>query len=94
MYATTGYTSNISNLAKTSLTSGKVFSDGPTTQLATVTGDVTNGCVVPRTGGLTVAVYVHELASVSMVQRPRNAENSWMKRRNKRKETRRSTGQT
>lgn len=45
VYATEGYSASVSNLAKVSLKTDMVFSDGWTTQLATVTGDVANGYV-------------------------------------------------
>ena len=43
VYATDGYSASVSNLAHTSLATDMVFSDGHSLQLATVTGDVTNG---------------------------------------------------
>ena len=43
VYATDGYSASVSNLAQTSLATDNVFSDGYSLQLATVTGDVTNG---------------------------------------------------
>jgi protocatechuate 3,4-dioxygenase beta subunit len=43
VYATDGYSASVSNLAQTSLATDMVFSDGYSLQLATVTGDVTNG---------------------------------------------------
>jgi protocatechuate 3,4-dioxygenase beta subunit len=43
VYATAGYEQSVRNLAQTSLATDNVFSDGWTTQLATVTGDVTSG---------------------------------------------------
>jgi protocatechuate 3,4-dioxygenase beta subunit len=43
VYATDGYGASVSNLAQTSLARDMVFSDGYSLQLATVTGDVTNG---------------------------------------------------
>jgi protocatechuate 3,4-dioxygenase beta subunit len=43
VYATDGYSASVRNMAQTSLQSDNVFRDGWTTQLATVTGDVTNG---------------------------------------------------
>jgi protocatechuate 3,4-dioxygenase beta subunit len=43
VYATTGYSSSVGNLAKITLASDNVFSDGSTLQLATITGDTTNG---------------------------------------------------
>jgi protocatechuate 3,4-dioxygenase beta subunit len=50
VYATTGYEQSVGNLARTSLASDNVFSDGWDTQLATVTGTVA--------GGLTAALVV------------------------------------
>jgi protocatechuate 3,4-dioxygenase beta subunit len=52
VYATDGYSASVANLAKTSLATDNVFSDGYQTQLATVTGDVDSGLVA----GLTVPV--------------------------------------
>ena len=52
VYATTGYAQSVTNLAQVSLTSDNVFSDGSSTQLATVTGDTTAG----YTASLTVGV--------------------------------------
>ena len=46
VYATTGYESSRRNLAATSLQRDMVFSDGWTTQLGTVTGDLTSGLTV------------------------------------------------
>ncbi len=46
VYATSGYASSKRNLSQTSLQRDNVFSDGWTTQLGTVTGDVTNGMTV------------------------------------------------
>jgi hypothetical protein len=43
VYASDGYSASVSNLAQTSLATDMVFSDGYPLQLATVTGDVTNG---------------------------------------------------
>jgi protocatechuate 3,4-dioxygenase beta subunit len=43
VYATSGYSTSVTNLAKTSLATDNVFSDGWNTQVPTVTGDVTNG---------------------------------------------------
>jgi protocatechuate 3,4-dioxygenase beta subunit len=51
-YATTGYSQSITNLAGISLASDNIFSDGASLQLATVTGDVTNG----MTATLSVAI--------------------------------------
>ena len=43
VYATDGYGDSMANLARTSLSSDNVFSDGYSLQLATVTGSVTDG---------------------------------------------------
>jgi protocatechuate 3,4-dioxygenase beta subunit len=43
VYATTGYGSSATNLSRTSLEQDMVFSDGWSSELATVTGDPTNG---------------------------------------------------
>jgi protocatechuate 3,4-dioxygenase beta subunit len=52
VYATTGYETSVSNLAKTSLTSDMVFSDGSTLQVATITGNTTDGYVASLTIGI------------------------------------------
>jgi protocatechuate 3,4-dioxygenase beta subunit len=52
VYATTGYSASVRNLAQTSLARDNVFSDGSSQQVATVTGDVGNGF----TASLRVAV--------------------------------------
>ena len=52
VYATSGYSSSVRNLSQISLATDNVFSDGASLELATVTGDVTNG----MTAALTVAV--------------------------------------
>jgi protocatechuate 3,4-dioxygenase beta subunit len=52
VYATSGYASSVSNLARVSLASDNVFSDGSALELATVTGSVESGF----TASLTVAV--------------------------------------
>jgi len=52
VYATSGYSSSSRNLSQISLATDNVFSDGASLELATVTGDVTNG----MTATLTVAV--------------------------------------
>lgn len=54
VYDTTGYASSKTNLNGVSLATDNVFSDGSALELATVTGDVTNGLVAT----LTVAVPV------------------------------------
>lgn len=43
VYATDGYSQSASNLARTSLQTDMVFSDGTALQTPTFTGDVTNG---------------------------------------------------
>lgn len=45
VYATDGYQTSVSNLARTSLQTDNVFSDGYDRQLASVTGDVSSGLV-------------------------------------------------
>jgi protocatechuate 3,4-dioxygenase beta subunit len=45
VYATSGYAQSVQNLSRTSLTTDNVFRDGVDEQLASVTGDVTNGYV-------------------------------------------------
>ena len=45
VYATSGYSASVRNLAGTSLDSDMVFRDGHDSQLATVTGDVSSGYV-------------------------------------------------
>ncbi len=52
VYALSTYTGSAANLAQVSLASDLVFSDGSALELATMTGDVTNG----YTAALTVAV--------------------------------------
>ena len=49
VYATDGYSQSSANLAKTSLTTDMVFRDGWTSQLATVTGGVSEGYVANLT---------------------------------------------
>ncbi|NMO17497.1 intradiol ring-cleavage dioxygenase [Pyxidicoccus fallax] len=51
-YATSGYSSSVSNLQRISLSSDNVFRDGSDSQLATVTGSATEGYV----STLTVAI--------------------------------------
>ena len=43
MYATDGYSQSVQNMAQSSLETDMVFSDGYSLQLATVTGNVTDG---------------------------------------------------
>jgi protocatechuate 3,4-dioxygenase beta subunit len=53
VYATTGYEDSVTNLAGVTLASDNVFGDdSAATQLATVTGDVTNGYAVSLTVGV------------------------------------------
>ncbi|GAA2606662.1 dioxygenase family protein [Paractinoplanes durhamensis] len=53
VYATTGYSASVSNLAQVSLASDNVFGDDSgVLQLATVTGDVTKGYAVSLTAGV------------------------------------------
>jgi len=52
VYATSGYSASARNQAQITLASDMVFSDGASLELATVTGDVTNGMAA----ALTVAV--------------------------------------
>ena len=52
VYATSGYSQSVRNLAQTSLSKDMVFSDGWSAELATVTGDMTAG----MTATLPVAV--------------------------------------
>ena len=54
-YATTGYAQSVANLARISLASDNVFRDGHELQLATVTGDLTNGYVARLTVGIAAA---------------------------------------
>jgi protocatechuate 3,4-dioxygenase beta subunit len=49
VYATDGYSASVRNLAQTSLTRDMVFSDGWTSQLATMTGSVSEGYVANLT---------------------------------------------
>jgi protocatechuate 3,4-dioxygenase beta subunit len=46
VYATAGYEQSVQNLARTSLATDRVFSDGYSLQLGKVTGDVTSGLTV------------------------------------------------
>ena len=46
VYATDGYDASLGNLARTSLQTDMVFSDGWSLQLGTVTGDVDTGLTV------------------------------------------------
>ncbi|MED5621944.1 hypothetical protein VPH43_21860 [Ideonella sp. BN130291] len=50
----TGYSSSLSNLSRISFATDNVFSDGVTTELATVTGNVTDGYTAALTVGISV----------------------------------------
>lgn len=52
VYATTGYSASVANLARVTLSSDPIFSDGVSTQLATVTGNVTDGYVATLVVGI------------------------------------------
>jgi protocatechuate 3,4-dioxygenase beta subunit len=52
VYASDGYEQSVTNLARTSLDSDMVFSDGYSTQLATVSGDVDGGMGATLTFGV------------------------------------------
>jgi protocatechuate 3,4-dioxygenase beta subunit len=52
VYATTGYSASVRNMAQISLATDNVFSDGYTLQLASVTGNVTDGYVATLTVGV------------------------------------------
>jgi protocatechuate 3,4-dioxygenase beta subunit len=54
VYATSGYSASVQNLSQVSLASDNIFSDGYSTQLATVSGDVTNGYTAQLTVGVNV----------------------------------------
>ncbi len=54
VYATDGYSASVKNLAGVTLANDNIFSDGYGTQLATVTGDVTNGYVAKLMVGVNV----------------------------------------
>jgi protocatechuate 3,4-dioxygenase beta subunit len=54
VYATTGYTQSITNLARVSLATDGIFSDGASLQLATITGSVAAGLTATLTIGLSV----------------------------------------
>jgi protocatechuate 3,4-dioxygenase beta subunit len=52
VYATTGYSASVRNMAQISLATDNVFSDGYSLQLASVTGNVTDGYVATLTVGV------------------------------------------
>lgn len=54
VYATDGYAQSVTNLSRLSLETDNIFSDGYSTQLATVTGDVTSGYMLSLTVGVAV----------------------------------------
>jgi protocatechuate 3,4-dioxygenase beta subunit len=54
VYATSGYSTSVANFNAISFSTDNVFSDGVTLQMATVTGDVTNGYVATLTVGIGV----------------------------------------
>jgi len=52
VYATTGYSASVRNMAAISLATDNVFSDGSSLQVASVTGNVTDGYVATLTVGV------------------------------------------
>ena len=52
VYATTGYSASVRNMAAISLTTDNVFSDGYSLQMTTVTGNATDGYVATLTVGV------------------------------------------
>ncbi|MGV7211525.1 intradiol ring-cleavage dioxygenase [Oxalobacteraceae bacterium A2-2] len=54
VYATSGYSSSVRNFASINFASDNVFSDGYSLQMATVTGNVTDGYVVTLTVGVSL----------------------------------------
>jgi protocatechuate 3,4-dioxygenase beta subunit len=54
VYATSGYSASVRNLASISYATDNVFSDGTTLQMASVTGDAVNGYVVTLTIGVSL----------------------------------------
>jgi len=54
VYATSGYSASVSNFNSISFSTDNVFSDGVTLQLATLTGNVTDGYVAALTVGIAV----------------------------------------
>jgi protocatechuate 3,4-dioxygenase beta subunit len=52
VYATSGYSQSVNNLAQTSLATDMVFADGSSHQLATVTGNVNDGLVASLTAAV------------------------------------------
>jgi protocatechuate 3,4-dioxygenase beta subunit len=54
VYATSGYSASVSNLAAMSFATDNVFSDGYSTQLATMTGNTSSGYVATLNVGISV----------------------------------------
>ena len=54
VYATSGYSASVTNLSRISLASDNVFGDGASSQLASVSGDVTNGYTARLTVGVNI----------------------------------------
>jgi protocatechuate 3,4-dioxygenase beta subunit len=54
VYATTGYSQSVRNLAQLSLSSDNIFSDGYSLQMASVTGNTTDGYVASLVVGVSV----------------------------------------
>jgi hypothetical protein len=54
VYATDGYSQSVSNLSQITLETDNVFSDGVNLQMATVSGDISNGYLVTLTIRLAV----------------------------------------
>ncbi|MFY9509619.1 MAG: intradiol ring-cleavage dioxygenase, partial [Rubrivivax sp.] len=54
VYATSGYTGSASNLAAISFSSDNIFSDGYSTQLASISGDTSNGYTATLQVGIAV----------------------------------------
>ncbi|SEN89806.1 Dioxygenase [Duganella sp. CF517] len=52
VYATAGYSASVSNMARISLATDNVFSDGYSLQMSTVTGNATDGYVATLTVGV------------------------------------------
>ena len=52
MYADSRYSGSATNFAKISFATDNIFSDGYSTQMATVTGDATNGFAATLTVGV------------------------------------------
>jgi protocatechuate 3,4-dioxygenase beta subunit len=54
VYATTGYSASVTNLSHITLASDNIFGDGDSLQVASVTGDVTNGFTAQLTVGIDI----------------------------------------